>query len=65
MEATTSELLGLRDRVAIAKRRPKRLTITLPYGVADRLREQSQWQGRSVSNLAACLLEASLTERNL
>jgi hypothetical protein len=65
MEATTSELLGLRDRVAIAKRRPKRLTITLPYGVVERLNQQPQWQGRSVSNLAACLLEASLKERNL
>jgi hypothetical protein len=56
---------GLRDRVAISKRRPQRLTITLPYGVAERLTEQSQWQGRSVSNLAACLLESALTTRNL
>jgi hypothetical protein len=64
MEQTTNQL-GLSDCVAIAKRRPQRLTITLPYGVAERLTEQSHWQGRSMSNLAACLLEAALTERNL
>jgi len=64
MEQTTNRL-GLSDRVAIAKRRPQRLTITLPYGVFERLNEQSQWQGRSVSNLAACFLESALIERNL
>ena len=62
IKATVSQPLG---RVAMAKRRPKRLTITLPFGVVERLNDLSQWQGRSVSNLAACLLESALTERNL
>ena len=43
-------------------RRPQRLTITVSYAVATHLIEQSNNQGRSMSNLAAYLLERALTE---
>ena len=43
-------------------RRPKRLTITVSHSVASCLIEQSNDQGRSISNLAAYLLERALTE---
>jgi hypothetical protein len=45
---------------ALASRRPQRLTITVSYHVAEHLVEQSNSQGRSISNLAAYLLEVAL-----
>lgn len=44
-------------------RSPKRITITLPYGAYQRLLERSQREGRSLSNLAAFLLESAVGER--
>jgi hypothetical protein len=38
-------------------RTPKRITITLPYGTYQRLIDRSDLEGRSLSNLAAYLLE--------
>ena len=43
-------------------RRPQRLTITVSHAVATHLIEQSNDQGRSMSNLAAYLLERALTD---
>ena len=43
-------------------RRPQRLTITVSHAVATHLIEKSNDQGRSISNLAAYLLERALTE---
>jgi len=43
-------------------RRPQRLTITVSHAVANQLIEQSNDQGRSISNLAAYLLERALTD---
>jgi len=43
-------------------RRPQRLTITVSHSVAQHLIEQSNDQGRSISNLAAYLLERALTD---
>lgn len=43
-------------------RRPQRLTITVSHHVADRLIRQSNDQGRSISNLAAYLLERALND---
>jgi hypothetical protein len=40
-----------------AFRTPKRLTITLPYGVYQALMALSDDEGRSMSNLAAFFLE--------
>ena len=41
----------------LAKRRPQRVTITLPWGTHDRLLERSAYEGRSLSSLCAHLLE--------
>ncbi len=41
-------------------RRPVRVTITIPYNAYQALLELSNIQGRSLSNLAAYLLESSL-----
>jgi len=43
-----------------AFRSPKRISITVPYGAYQRLLECSDEQGRSLSNLAAFLLESNL-----
>ncbi|MCT0208035.1 ribbon-helix-helix domain-containing protein [Synechococcus sp. CS-1332] len=40
--------------------RPVRVTITIPYNAYQSLIERSNHQGRSLSNLAAYLLETSL-----
>ncbi|WP_216908593.1 hypothetical protein [Synechococcus sp. CCY 0621] len=40
--------------------RPVRVTITIPYNAYQSLVERSNHQGRSLSNLAAYLLETSL-----
>jgi hypothetical protein len=39
---------------------PRRVTITLPHSTYSHLVERSDVEGRSMSNLAAYLLEASL-----
>jgi hypothetical protein len=44
----------------IALRKPKRITITIPQGVYERLEQLSCEDGRSLSNLAAFLLERSI-----
>ena len=41
-------------------RRPRRITITVADGIYQRLAQQSDEQGRSLSNLAAYLIEAAL-----
>ena len=48
--------------LSFASRRPQRLTITVSHHVAEHLVEQSNTQGRSISNLAAYLLERALGE---
>jgi len=51
---TSSALKSLRSRS------PKRLSITIPYTVFGSLEQRSAEEGRSLSNLAAFLLEQSL-----
>ena len=46
--------------IAINTRSPKRLTITVPHHVYESLISESDFQGRSVSNLAAFWLEVQL-----
>jgi hypothetical protein len=46
--------------IAINTRSPKRLTITVPHHVYDTLISESDYQGRSVSNLAAFWLELQM-----
>ena len=48
--------------LAYVSRRPQRLTITVSHHVAENLIQQSFDQGRSISNLAAYLLERALAE---
>lgn len=42
------------------QRKPRRLTITVPHHVYEALDTRSNDEGRTMSNLAAFLLEASL-----
>lgn len=46
--------------LSMVSRRPKRITITVSYAVAEHLCSVSDEQGRSTSNLAAHLLEVAL-----
>ena len=50
---------------AYAKRAPRRLAATIPDNVFQKLNALALEQGRSVSNLAAFLLEASLAAHQL
>jgi len=50
-----------REPVGRAFRAPKRITITVPYSTHERLLVRSDEQGRSLSNLAAYLLELALS----
>jgi hypothetical protein len=45
------------ESLAIASRKPQRLTITLPWSTYQALIETSSEQGRSLSNTAAYWLE--------
>lgn len=51
--------------LSIHQRAPKRISITLPLQPYERLQKRSDWEGRSLSNLAAYLLEQALTEWSL
>ena len=54
---------NLRDRIAAAKRAPRRISVTVSHHVAQTLEAQSTSEGRSVSNLCAYLLEAAIAGR--
>ncbi|MEB3260817.1 MAG: hypothetical protein VKP63_09360 [Cyanobacteriota bacterium] len=41
-------------------RKPVRITITLPHNIYHHLKQRSDDEGRSLSNLAAYLIEKSL-----
>jgi hypothetical protein len=45
------------ESLAIASRKPQRLTITVPWSIYQSLVETSSEQGRSLSNTAAYWLE--------
>jgi hypothetical protein len=44
-------------------RSPKRISITIPYNAYEHLLRQSDLEGRSLSNLAAFLLESAIGKR--
>ena len=44
-------------------RSPQRISITLPYGIYQKLLERSDLEGRSLSNLSAFLLESAIEVR--
>ena len=43
---------------------PKRITITVPFAILNELIERSGYEGRSMSNLAAFLLEQGLSTKH-
>jgi hypothetical protein len=47
--------------LGIQQKAPKRISITVPFAILNQLIERSGYEGRSVSNLAAFLLEQGLT----
>jgi len=50
-----------RAKISPLHRSPRRVTITVPYALYAELQARSDQQGRSLSNLAAFLLETSLS----
>ena len=45
------------------QRRPQRISVTISWALYQRLLERSDFEGRSLSNLAAHLLEAGCPEQ--
>jgi hypothetical protein len=43
----------------LLRRRPQRVTATLPWHLVQHLQERADFEGRSLSNLIAHLLEAA------
>jgi hypothetical protein len=43
----------------LLQRKPQRMTITVSWALLDRLQQRSDAEGRSLSNLAAHLLEVA------
>jgi hypothetical protein len=58
------DALTLRDRLAIAKRSPRRVSVTVSHSLHQRLMATALSQGRSVSNLCAYLLETAMPEES-
>jgi len=56
MTATPTRATGLQ----LVQRAPQRISITIPYAIYHALIERSDYEGRSISNLAAFLLEKGL-----
>lgn len=50
------------DRLSMLRRKPQRISITISQSTYDRLIARSDLEGRSVSNLAAYLLENGLVQ---
>jgi hypothetical protein len=48
--------------LSVYTRAPRRISITLPLLPYERLLKRSDWEGRSLSNRAAFLLEQALNE---
>lgn len=50
------------NSISEAHRKPKRVTITIPYATYVALEKRSYEQGRSLSNLSAYLLECAVSD---
>jgi hypothetical protein len=46
-------------RLDLLRRRPQRVTSTLPWHLVQRLQQRADYEGRSLSNLIAHLLEGA------
>lgn len=60
MQSRTTQANHLTLALDAHFRTPKRLSVTLPHATYEQLVQQSGWEGRSISNLAAFLLENAL-----
>jgi hypothetical protein len=49
----------LKNAADLLRRKPTRISATLPWGLAQRLQERADVEGRSLSNLIAHLLEGA------
>lgn len=63
MALATSRQSAAAPIIRPAFRSPRRVTITLPFATYQDLQERADGEGRSLSNLAAFLLESRLQER--
>jgi len=50
---------GFVPALELARRKPQRVTATLPWHLVHRLEERASYEGRSLSNLIAHLLEVA------
>ena len=48
------------ERIAMMKRAPVRISITLPYLIHKQLDDRATFEGRSLSNLCAYLLQRGI-----
>jgi len=49
------------NQLVSLQKAPKRITITVPFSILEELINRSGYEGRSISNLAAFLLEQGLS----
>jgi predicted HicB family RNase H-like nuclease len=54
----------LARRIERASRKPQRLSVTVSWSLHQRLEERASYEGRSLSNLVAHLLEAAVLWKN-
>lgn len=50
-------------RADLLRRRPQRVTVTISWGLHQRLQERANLEGRSLSNLSAFLLEQACSQQ--
>ena len=62
MQTAADGAATLRDRITRATRHPLRISATISGAVYERLQERATAEGRSLSNLAAFLLEAGIAD---
>jgi uncharacterized protein (DUF302 family) len=60
LEPMTLMVAGALQVLQQLLRKPQRISITIPYGLYEALVQASDYQGRSLSNLASFLLEEQL-----
>ena len=58
----TQALFVDNEKRSLLFRTSRRISITIPHSIAKNLEERADFEGRSISNLAAYLLEHSLSE---
>jgi hypothetical protein len=59
LDVFARELMNRLGAVDLLRRRPQRVTATLPWHLVQHLQERADFEGRSLSNLIAHLLEAA------